>query len=126
MPGSVCAEHSESTFFGGRGRDVNETVMKQLPPYLLAAYEEGNRKRLNCRLSEQSALLGTHSLTRGKWNAKSSVPVCWQPLGASSPHGWQRCSPGTEACTWEGGIIITAMVMMMTLRTASDTEHLRH
>lgn len=102
IPASVCAEHSNLTFLGGSrktGRGVNETVMKQLPPYLLAAYKERNRKPVNCRLSEQSALLRTQSLTRGKWNAKFSVPV-W--LGASWLRRWEHTGPGAESMHWEG------------------------
>lgn len=47
-------------FFRGSGeteRGVSGIIMKQLPPYLLAAYREGNRKRVNGRMNEKSVLL---------------------------------------------------------------------
>ena len=118
MPGSVCAEHSELTFLGGSrktGRGVNETVMKQLPPYLLAAYRERNRKSVNCTLSKQSALLKTPLLTRGKRNAKYAVP---EHPGASWLHGWQSSSLGAESMHMGAGIIITVATILVMLTTA--------
>ena len=131
MPGSVCAEHSKLTLLGGSrktGRGVNETVMKQLPPYLLAAYKERNRKSVNCTLSKQSALHKTSLLTRGKRNTKYAVPI---HLGASWLHGWQSSSLGAETTHVEGLIviivgglivIITIVTMMVMLTTANDAE----
>lgn len=71
--------------------------MKQLPPYLLAASRERDRKPVNCRLSKQSALLWTQLLTSSKWNSEYSVSVC---LGVSWLRGavlksWCRKDEGS-------------------------------
>lgn len=62
--------------------------MKQHPLSLVAAYKEGNRKRVNRRLNEQSVLLETQGM-------QSTLCLdVWRPPGAPSPHGGAVLEPG--------------------------------